>query len=97
MSQAPLSLEEFRDLVESHGVDFARWPVGTLAAAGALILKDPKAADLFLKACRRFDRARAHGAQEKLRAPAGLANRIVAAAMAADPPARKTKPKTKSR
>jgi hypothetical protein len=71
-----MDVSEFEDLIDRLGEDMSRWPVGQRLAAEKLIASCSEAREL-------LDRARAlrQGlTAPPVRAPAGLVDRIVAAA-----------------
>lgn len=79
MTASTLTLEGFRDLLDRHGGDLAHWPAGEVASAIALIEASPEARAL-LDQAQRLDATLA----SPPKAPPGLADRIVAAALAQD-------------
>lgn len=80
MTTSTLSLEGFRDLLARHGGDVSRWPARERAAAGTLLEQSSEAQALLAEAAQ-LD---AHLAVTP-KAPAGLADRIVTAALNQDP------------
>lgn len=79
MTPSILSLDGFRDLLDRHGGELSRWPAPERAAAGALLEHSPEAQTLLAEAARlEADLAATP------KAPAGLADRIVAAALGGD-------------
>lgn len=74
------SLETFRDHLNRHGGDLCRWPAGHRAAARPLLDHSPEAQTML---------AEAIGLDSCIatlpKAPRGLADRIVAAALSQDP------------
>ena len=76
MSKAPLSVGEFSDLLDRLGADLGRWPAPHREAAEALLQRSDAATTLLADALALGECLTA--AQPK--APAGLAERIIAAA-----------------
>jgi hypothetical protein len=71
-----MDVSEFEDLIDRLGEDMSRWPAGQRLEAEKLIASSTEARELLDRAC---------GLRQALmappvRAPAGLADRIVAAA-----------------
>lgn len=77
---------EFRDAVDRHGEDLSAWPVSERSEAIQLLASEPAARSILDDA--RSLRA-AIAAQANIRAPAGLADRIVRAALGDVPGAAK--------
>lgn len=80
MTASTLSVEGFRDLLARHGGDVSRWPVRERAAAAPLLEHSSEAQALLAEAAQMDT----HLATTP-KAPAGLADRIVAAALKQDP------------
>lgn len=83
MTTSPLSLEGFRELLDRFGGELSRWPVRERASADALLEHSPEAQSLLAEALR-LDACLA----ATPKAPAGLADRIVAAALTRDRPSK---------
>lgn len=79
MTASSLSLEGFRDLLDRFGGDISRWPSAERTASRILLEQSPEAQALLAEA-ERLDAALSAAPQ----APAGLADRIVAAALGKD-------------
>ncbi|MGE5517204.1 MAG: hypothetical protein ACM31D_15475 [Bacteroidota bacterium] len=79
MTASTLTLEGFRELLDRFGGELSRWPARERATADALLEHSPEARSLLAEAAR-LDAALA----ATPKAPAGLADRIVAAALAQD-------------
>lgn len=79
MTASSLSLEGFRDLLDRHGGDMAQWPASQTASAISLLDASPDARALLAQA-QQLDASLAAAPK----APAGLADRIVAAALGQD-------------
>jgi hypothetical protein len=79
-----MEIEEFEDLVDRYGEDLATWPVDLQRRAAALVHQSARARAVIAEAqmLRRALRSPARGS-----APAGLADRILAAAQPAAAPA----------
>lgn len=73
---------EFRDAIDRHGEDLSAWPAADRDAALALLTRDP-ASRCHLDAALALRRALRE--QPAIRAPAGLADRIVRAALSSGP------------
>jgi hypothetical protein len=78
-----MEIEEFEDLVDRYGEDLAAWPVDLQGQAAALVRQSARARAVIAEA---QTLRRALGGPARAPAPAGLADRIVAAA----PPAAAT-------
>ena len=86
---------QFQDLVDRHGEDLTLWPAAVRVAAEALLLKSERARSILETAVRLRE---ALAAGPAVRAPAGLAARIVALAEDdADKPAPTGKPSSSLR
>lgn len=70
---------QFQDAIDRFGPDLARWPVVDRCAAEALMAGDPEAIAMLAEACRLDALIRE---RPSVKAPHGLAARIVAAAVA---------------
>jgi hypothetical protein len=77
-----MNVVEFEDWLDRLGEDVSRWPEPQREAAGALLDSSPEARTLLQEALA----LRQALAAPKLRAPAGLADRIVAQATRSNPP-----------
>lgn len=75
MSKISLSVGTFADLLDQWGPDLARWPQQQRSDADALLGTSPEAAALLAEALALDDALR----NSQPKAPAGLADRIVAA------------------
>ncbi len=73
-----MTLEEFEDRLNQNGSDFAAWPRVQADEARALLAKNADARTLMEEAAALDTML---GAPSPIRAPSGLANRIVAAAV----------------
>jgi hypothetical protein len=73
-----MTLERFSELSAAYGADIARWPQSERAAAQAFAASEPALADAALAAERELDAGL--DAWRAAEAPAGLRNRIIAAA-----------------
>ena len=71
-----MDVSEFEDLIDRLGEDMSCWPEGQRLAAEKLIASSATAKELFEQACT----LRQALTSPPVRAPAGLADRIVAAA-----------------
>jgi hypothetical protein len=80
-----MKLEEFEDLLDRFGEDLTVWPASA-RKAGRELLRNSGDARRIMQEARALRQAMA--AAEPVRAPAGLADRIVAEAMHARPVAR---------
>lgn len=80
MTASSLSLEGFRDLLDRFGGDISRWPAPERDASRALLEQSPEAQALLAEAGHLDAYLSAMP-----KAPAGLASRIVAAALSKDP------------
>lgn len=76
MSNTSLSVGEFSDLLDRLGCDLAVWPIAQRQAAEALLQSSAAATETLAEAIALAETMKA--AQPK--APAGLADRIIAAA-----------------
>lgn len=76
-----LSLAELQDLVDRLGENVAGWPAEIRSPAEALIARSPRARAIIAAA----QALRAAMGESPAKAPAGLADRIVAAALDASP------------
>jgi hypothetical protein len=83
-----VDIVEFEDLLDRLGDDFSRWPPEQRRLAAALVEDSAEAQALLREAAE----MRAFLAAPVPRAPAGLADRIVAQAVFIDPPPAKTEP-----
>lgn len=81
MSQSRLTLAEFQDLLDRLGEDWETWPIAVRPQAQRLVARSPTAQAMVAKA--RSMRTAVRSGHAK--APAGLAGRIVAAALSASP------------
>lgn len=79
MTTSILSIEGFRGLLDRHGGDLSRWPAPDRAAAALLLERSPLAQEMLAEATRLDTQLSATP-----KAPAGLADRIVAAALKQD-------------
>lgn len=82
---ATMKFEEFEDLLDRFGEDLTVWPASA-REAGTELLRNSAEARRILEEATALRRVMA--AAEPVRAPAGLADRIVAEAMRARPVAR---------
>jgi hypothetical protein len=78
-----MDIAEFEELLDRLGEDVSRWPAPSRDAARVLLRRSTEARDLVARA---QDMRRALAPPAAIRAPAGLAGRIVARAMEASPP-----------
>lgn len=91
MTAQSMSIADFQDLIDRCGHDLSRWPDGVRQAAAQLLSTSPDAQAIQAAA---RDLAALAKAQAPVKAPAGLAARIVATALAAGAEAAPAKPKT---
>lgn len=79
----PMQRLDFQDALDRFGADLGRWPAPERALAAAMLREDPSLGELVAEA-RRLKALIASTAP--VRAPAGLADRIVSLAAASAPP-----------
>jgi hypothetical protein len=77
-----MNRSELQDAIDRHGEDLSAWPLADRDPARHLLESDPESRSLFTNAAALRMALRN---QPVIRAPAGLADRIVRAALASSP------------